>query len=159
MYHRNRKCRTSGQARQLSRWSLTSIFFVVRLIGHCMQGCSSHSSHLRSLAHRRNRVSYCVAKGAGPNRSSDRVSYCYAQRAGPNRSLAASNFLRLGSLGSASPKTAPSLGGVGFLTFVVVACSRRARWRATKSARSVSLHFCSFFRRGFRDLTSSGCCC
>jgi hypothetical protein len=42
------------------------------------------------------------------------------------------------------------------LTFVV-ACSRLARCRATKSALSVSLHFCNFFRRGFKDLTSSGC--
>lgn len=81
-----------------------------------------------------------------------------AHSAGPNRSLAASNFLRFGSLAStASPKTAPSLCGVGFLTFVV-ACSRLARWSATRSALSVSLHFCSFFRRGFIDLTSSGYC-
>lgn len=86
-------------------------------------------------------------------------------KGGPNKSPPPSNFLLFVSLAStaiASPNTAPSLCTVpvpivvGFLTFVV-ACSRLALCRATKSALSVSLHFCSFFLRGFKDLTSSGC--
>lgn len=70
-------------------------------------------------------------------------------------SSALSTFRRFGSLDSASPKTAPSFVVLGFFGFAT-ACSRRARCKATRSARSGSRHRCSFFRSGFIDLTISG---
>lgn len=60
---------------------------------------------------------------------------------------------------SISPKTAASAcrppfdGALGFFD----ACSRRALCRATRSARSGSLHFCSFFLSFLTDLIVSGC--
>ena len=84
--------------------------------------------------------------------------HAQAPSPGPNMSSGLSTFRRLGSRIPSPPNTAPSLVDAGFCV-LAVACSRRACCKATRSARSGSRHFCSFLRKGFIDLTISGCGC